>query len=104
VQPLYLAAEDKGGLPELRRVILAYENNVVMEQNLEIGLQRLFGGRIALDRPERVTGEVSVSIEGLAKEARSTFERAQESLRRGDWQRYGEQMQKLGQILRKMAK
>ena len=41
---LYLAAEDKGGLPELRRVILAFENNVVMEENLELGLQRLFGG------------------------------------------------------------
>jgi uncharacterized membrane protein (UPF0182 family) len=106
VQPLYLAAEDKGGLPELRRVILAYENNVVMEKNLEIGLQRqrLFGGRIGRDKPEKVTGEESVSIGGLAREARSTFERAQESLRRGDWQGYGEQMQKLGQILRKMSK
>lgn len=104
VQPLYLAAEDKGGLPELRRVILAYENNVVMEENLEIGLRQLFGGRIGLDRPERVTGEESVSIGGLAREARSTFERAQESLRRGDWQGYGEKMEKLGQILRKMSK
>jgi uncharacterized membrane protein (UPF0182 family) len=104
VQPLYLAAEDKGGLPELRRVILAYENNVVMEKNLEIGLQRLFGGRIGRDKPEKVTGEVSTSVEGLAREARSVFERAQESLRRGDWQGYGEQMEKLGQILRKMSK
>jgi len=104
VQPLYLAAEDKGGLPELRRVILAYENNVVMEKNLEIGLQRLFGGRIGRDKPEKVTGEESASIGGLAREARSTFERAQESLRRGDWQGYGEQIEKLGQILRKMSK
>ncbi len=104
VQPLYLAAEDKGGLPELRRVILAYENNVVMEENLEIGLRRLFGGRMTLDKQEKVTGEVGVSIEGLAKEARSTFERAQESLRRGDWQGYGEQMEKLEQILRRMSK
>jgi uncharacterized membrane protein (UPF0182 family) len=106
VQPLYLAAEDKGGLPELRRVILAYENNVVMEENLEIGLRRLFGGRIAHGKPDKVTGEVEVSvpIEGLAREARSTFERAQESLRRGDWQGYGEQIEKLGQILRKMSK
>jgi uncharacterized membrane protein (UPF0182 family) len=104
VQPLYLAAEDKGGLPELRRVILAYENNVVMEENLEVGLQRLFGGRTALDKPEKATGEVSISIEGLAREARSVFERAQESLRRGDWQGYGEQIEKLGQILRKMSK
>ena len=104
VQPLYLAAEDKGGLPELRRVILAYENNVVMEENLERGLQRLFGGRMVLDKPEKVTGEVSVSIEGLAREAMRTFEKAQELLRRGDWQGYGEQIEKLGQVLRRMSK
>jgi len=104
VQPLYLAAEDKGGLPELRRVILAYENDVVMEQNLETGLQRLFGGRVVPDKQEKVTDEVSASIEGPAREARSTFERANEYLRRGDWKGYGEQMEKLGQILRKMSK
>ena len=88
----------------MRRVILAYENNVVMEENLEIGLQRLFGGRVVLDRQERVTGEVRASVEGLAKDARSTFERANELLRRGDWKGYGEQMEKLGQILREMSK
>jgi hypothetical protein len=77
-----------------------------MEQNLEIGLRRLFGGKIALDKPDKVTGEVDVSgsIERLAREARSTFESAQESLRRGDWQGYGEQMEKLGQILRRISK
>jgi uncharacterized membrane protein (UPF0182 family) len=104
VQPLYLAAEDKGGLPELRRVILAYENNVVMEENLEIGLRKLFGGRMVLDKPERLPEGVTVSIEELAKEAESIFEKANESLRRGDWQGYGEQMEKLGQVLKKMSK
>lgn len=104
VQPLYLAAEDKGGLPELRRVILAYEKNVVMEENLEIGLQRLFGGRMVIDKSEKVTGRIGVSIEELARRARSTFDQANESLRRGDWQGYGKQMEKLGQILRKMSK
>ena len=41
IQPLFLAAEDKGGLPELRRVIVAYENDVVMEENLEQALMAL---------------------------------------------------------------
>ncbi|UCD36319.1 MAG: UPF0182 family protein, partial [Nitrospiraceae bacterium] len=42
VQPLYLSASDRVGLPELRRVIVAYGQEVVMEDNLEIALQRLF--------------------------------------------------------------
>ncbi|OGW39129.1 MAG: hypothetical protein A2Y97_09190 [Nitrospirae bacterium RBG_13_39_12] len=104
VQPLYLAAEDKGGLPEMRRVILAYENNVVMEENLELGLQRLFERRGAFSTREKVTEDIRGSINELAKEAMRTFERANELLRQGDWTGYGEQIKKLGQILRKMSK
>ncbi len=103
VQPLYLAAEDKGGLPELRRVILAYENNVVMEENLELGLQRLFGGKVAPSTGEKITEDVRVSIDELSREALRIFVEAHELLRKGDWAGYGEQIKKLGQTLKKMA-
>ncbi len=46
VQPLYLVATDKGGLPELRRVIVAYGNDVVMEETLDASIQRLFSGAL----------------------------------------------------------
>ncbi len=46
VQPLYLVATDKGGLPELRRVIVAYGNDVVMEETLDASIQRLFSGTL----------------------------------------------------------
>lgn len=104
VQPLYLAAEDKG-LPELRRVILAYENNVVMEENLELGLQRLFSGRRVVPQArEKVVETPGGSVPGLAKEAMRVYERANESMRRGDWAGYGENLRQLEQILRRMAR
>ena len=51
VQPLYLRAET-GKIPELKRVIVAYENKIAMEETLERALARIFGesagaGRIA---------------------------------------------------------
>src|SRR5262252_1920713 len=46
VQPLYLAAE-QGALPELRRVIVAYGNQIAMEPTLEQSLSRIFAGRQA---------------------------------------------------------
>ncbi len=104
VQPLYLAAEDKGGLPELRRVILAYGNNVVMEENLELGLQRLFGGKITLPTKGKLIEDVKGTIDELAREAMRTFERLNELQRQGDWAGYGEQLKKLGQIIKKMSK
>ena len=42
VQPLYLRAET-GKIPELKRVIVAYENKIAMEETLERALARIFG-------------------------------------------------------------
>ncbi|MEQ1574904.1 MAG: UPF0182 family protein, partial [Vicinamibacterales bacterium] len=43
VRPLYLRAAG-GRIPELTRVVVVYQNQIVMEQTLEAGLARLFGG------------------------------------------------------------
>jgi uncharacterized membrane protein (UPF0182 family) len=109
VQPLYLVAADRrAGLPELRRVIVAYENEVVMEETLEIALNRLFGtkkGVAKIDRRlERVQEEAAASPADLAKEAMRIYERAVEMQRQGNWAGYGEELRKLEQILKRMAR
>ena len=43
VQPLYLQAEG-GRIPELKRVVVAYQNQVVMRETLDEALAELFGG------------------------------------------------------------
>jgi len=37
---------ESGKIPELKRVIVVYENNIAMEENLEAGLARIFGTKI----------------------------------------------------------
>lgn len=104
VQPLYLAAADKAGLPELRRVIVAYGDEVVMEENLELALQRLFGGRKAITGIAKAApAEMKASPSELAKEAMKIFERATNLQRQGDWAGYGEELRKLQQVLKRMA-
>ncbi|HWN03767.1 MAG TPA: UPF0182 family protein, partial [Candidatus Dormibacteraeota bacterium] len=51
VQPLYLAAAEQGALPELRRVVVAYGNQIAMEPTLEAALARIFGGHVRGDEP-----------------------------------------------------
>lgn len=105
VQPLYLAAADKSGLPELRRVIVAYGDEVIMEENLELALQRLFGGKrptaaaAAATPPDRQS-----SPSDLAREAMTIYDKAVTLQRQGDWAGYGEELRKLRQVLQKMAK
>ena len=44
VEPLYLASEGTSSLPELKRVIVAYSDQVVMEPSLEDALNAIFSG------------------------------------------------------------
>jgi uncharacterized membrane protein (UPF0182 family) len=103
VQPLFLAA-DKSALPELKRVIVAFGDEVVMEENLELALQRLFGGKNAPPRAVRTaTDDVKASSPTLAKEAMKIYERAINLQRQGNWAGYGEELSKLEQVLKRMA-
>lgn len=105
VQPLFLAA-DKAGLPELKRVIVAFGDQVVMEENLESALQRLFGGKktAAVATTSSVVADLKASPAALAKEAMSVYEKATSLQKQGNWAGYGEELHKLEEILKRMAK
>lgn len=104
VQPLFLAA-DKAGLPELKRVIVSFDDQVVMEESLELALQRLFGAKTtpaAVAMGARADGVTSSAA--LAKEAMSIYQRATTLQRQGDWAGYGEELQRLGDVLQELAR
>ena len=46
IEPIYLKASASGALPQLRRVIVAYENQVAMEETLEEALSVIFKGEV----------------------------------------------------------
>ncbi len=110
VQPLYLAASERGSLPELKRVIAAFGSQIAMEETLEGSLTRLFGGpgqALAAARPPApgapITDQASpvpAGLRELTARAAEQFARAQEMLRQGNWAVYGEQMRGLEQTLK----
>ncbi len=108
VEPLYLAAE-KGQLPELKRVIVAFGNSLAMEENLELSLQRIFGGELIREKePSKVTvaavPQKEKSDRQIAGEAMAHYRRAQELLRQGNWGGYGEELKKMEEVLRELEK
>jgi hypothetical protein len=102
VQPLYLAASEQGALPELRRVIVAYGNQIAMESTLEQSLARIFGGRVGAT-PAAAAPAPAAAIPGVSTAAQRAWEiwtRAQDALRRGDWAAYGAEQKRLEEALR----
>jgi uncharacterized protein len=107
VQPLYLAAQ-KGSLPELKRVIVAFGNQIAMEENLELALQRIFSGRVAPVTAQAGQAAPSPGVAGaeksLASRAVEHFNRSQEFLRQRNWAGYGEEQKRLEAVLNEMEK
>lgn len=99
VQPIYLRAEG-GKIPELKRVIVAYENRIAMEETLDLALEMIFGGRVVVDEGTTSTVVVqSFTDDDLIQQIREHFDRAMQAQRRGDWALYGEEIKKLGELL-----
>ncbi len=117
IRPLYLKAAG-GQIPELKRVIVAYQNNIVMAETLDAALERIFPGGVPGPGPQPpvVEGQptrasaagtpppASLDVQSLADQARSHYQRALQAQRDGNWALYGEEIKKLGEVLERMRK
>ncbi|MFM0164968.1 UPF0182 family membrane protein [Paraburkholderia sediminicola] len=92
VSPLYLRAES-GQLPELKRVIAAYGDRVVMEETLGGALAALFKESAPLASPPQGTADAR------AREALAHYNRAIERLKAGDWSGFGAELDALRPLL-----
>jgi len=99
VSPLYLRAE-QGQLPELKRVIAAYGDHVVMEETLSQALSALFANETT---PAPAATEPGAG--GMADRARQAldhYNRALERLKAGDWAGFGTELDAMRGLLQGM--
>ena len=101
VSPLYLRAQ-AGQLPELKRVIAAYGDRVVMEETLPAALAALFGQAPPAAPPPAVSSPVGPADE-RAREALADYDRAIERLKAGDFAGFGEALDALRPLLEELG-
>ena len=122
VRPLYLRASG-GRIPELKQVIVAYQNQIVMEATLDQALNQIFGsGDGGLPTrtlpPDAIVADVSVgqpsavdapassaasNNNSLVAQAAEHYRRALRAQRDGDWAEYGGEIEQLGAILERLS-
>ena len=118
VRPLYLRASG-GRIPELNRVIVAYQDQIVMAETLEAALDSIFSTGTGSRRPAttststtpsgRTTDRAALSESNrldpaFVERARAHYENAMKAQREGDWALYGEEIRRLGELLRGASK
>ena len=92
-------------LPELKRIIVALGNRVAMEENLEMALNKVLEVKTALkeESPLQTQYEKTEGMSDLGMMALDHYNRAKEFLRNGNWAGYGEELEKLENILMELA-
>ncbi|MEO6446050.1 MAG: UPF0182 family protein [Gemmatimonadaceae bacterium] len=119
VQPIYLQSEG-GMIPELKRVVVAYQNQVIMRETLDAALSDMFGGTIDSRRSGVIASaadstsggsaptagspiQLDAGLQSMIAEAQRRYTAAVDAQRQGDWARYGDEIRQLGVLLERLG-
>ena len=106
VEPVYLEASNSA-IPEVKRVIVAYDDKIAYEPTLGEALESLFGedanggSSASTGGDDKTSGTTSKS--DWIKKASQAYDNAQNALKSGDWAKYGQYMEELENALNKLS-
>ncbi len=110
IEPVYLEATNSS-IPEVKRVIVVYGDNIAYEATLAEALNSLFGEGSAYESTEAEgnagseEGESSseLSQSEIIEKAQEAFSNAEEAQKDGDWAKYGEYLNELEKYLNMLS-
>ncbi len=109
VESLYIKAETSE-MPELKRVILALGDTIVMEENLPMALSALFGNKNTTISPDEtgsnktITNNESATIKELVEKAYNHYQNSENYIKQGNWSAYGQEQLELKNTLEELKK
>jgi hypothetical protein len=98
VEPVYLRAEN-AQIPELRGVIVAYNDVLVMRPTLDEAISDIFGVEKEKEVAKKVEG---IEREDLVQIAIEIYRKAMEEAGKGNWSGFGEMLERLGEVLEQL--
>lgn len=102
VEPLYLQATQIK-IPQVKRVVVVYGQQVAMAPTLDEALARIFAGAPATPVETTTAGKPQAPSENLGKQALDLYEKAVAAQKAGDWAAYGNYLNQLKDILNQLV-
>lgn len=101
VEPLYIQSSNDNALPEVKRVILAYRDKIVMEDTLQNALNKLFNlkPQTVPGLPQQAHTNLNQTQQELIKKANDIYNNAINATKNGNWTDFGKYMDELKNIL-----
>lgn len=98
VEPIYIEAVNEDAIPQLKKVIVAYNNSVATASNLEDALKTVINnesGAIKIDINEEVSEEENLTVKELIDEIITTYDDVKKASQEGNWEEFGNKMKEL---------
>ena len=91
-------------MPELKRVIVALGNKVIMDDDFYKALNSVVQGERLVKKPITTHVTSNKGISDLGALALQHYNQAKAYLSKGDWAGYGQELEKLEAVLKQMVK
>jgi len=110
VEPIYLESANSS-LPEVKRVVIYYNERIAYEETLAEALDSMFGAGASSGyegvvddptQPDEPSGDAPMSMSELARAANTAFNNAVNAQQKGDWAEYGKYLDELQSYLEQM--
>lgn len=109
VEPVYITSQNSAGLPEVKRVILAYGDTVIMAETLEKAFEAMFKANPQMPNETTATvteqpQSVNEALYSLSQELTEKYAEAKQFLSENDWENYGKTMKEVEALIADMQK
>lgn len=99
VEPIYIEAINEDAIPQLKKVIVAYNNSVATSTNLESALTTVINnesGTIKIEiNEEGIDEPQDLTIKELIEDIATTYEEVKQASKDGNWEQFGIKMKEL---------
>ncbi|WMJ78000.1 MULTISPECIES: UPF0182 family membrane protein [unclassified Sedimentibacter] len=103
VEPIYLKSDTESNFPEMKMVVVYYDEKIIMESTLEKAIEKIFGIYTEEEQPVEEEYEYDdTNINDLIKQATQFFNEATEASQKGDWSSYGDSLENLEEVLERL--
>ena len=107
IEPLYLRASGANSIPEMKKIIISYDNKLLMVDNIETGLEQIFNYQAPNAVVKGATGTTTIAPLSeaktkLIKQANDLYTKSLDAQKNLDWAKYGDYIKQLGTLLKQL--
>ncbi len=105
IEPMYLRAKGEKSIPEMKKIVMAYGDKIILADNIEAALEQIFD---YTDKNNTSKAEAKPNLDAKVfqniETAKDLYNKALEAQKQGQWAEYGTLIEQLGDVLDKIGK